>query len=68
MRSAGTVIVILLLVYFAVSIFTPLLPGRVGSLPRMVWSSLLYTLSVVAQIMGLPPEYILILSYTAPQR
>jgi len=68
MRDAGTLIIILVIVYFAASIFTGLLPGPVGDLPRMLWSSLLYTGRTLAQVMGLPPEYILILQHMIPHR
>ncbi len=61
MRDIGTIIVILVIAYFVLSIFTNLIPGPLGDLPRALWYSLLYTLRMLGQAMGLPPEYILLL-------
>ena len=66
MRNKVSVAVVVVIVYFAASIFTNLLPGPAGDLPRMVWSSMLYTGRSLAQLMGMPPEYILILQHMIP--
>ncbi len=64
MRDVGTVILVVIVLYFALSIFTDLIPGPLAELPRQLYSGVVQVLRMIAQAVGLPPEYIMLLQFS----